>query len=286
MVLYNYYREDWLIRKIGTMLHHTFGEWPAVKTFEGWGGAAVFLIGPKMHQLQKKSLLQNTLTHPIPYNGPTATDDWPFLYLKNREISAIYLKSLLLVGLLAIALAHLVSPKKSFTSVNLHFFFLGTAFMLLEVKSIITFGLLFGSTWMVNSLVFFAILLIVLLAIYLNMKVKLQKKSIFYSLLFLSLWTGYLIPMNVFLGETAWVRYVTASLVVLSPLFFANVIFSDSFRDSQEWEIAFGSNLLGAFFGGVLEYCSLIFGYRDLILFVMLFYALALLTRKGLKFSF
>ena len=37
-------------------------------------------------------------------------------------------------------------------------FFLGAGFMLLETKSVVHMTLLFGSTWLVNSIVFFAIL--------------------------------------------------------------------------------------------------------------------------------
>ena len=48
-------------------------------------------------------------------------------------------------------------------------FFLGAAFMLLETRSLVTFALLFGSTWLVNSLVFFAILCSVMLAVFLSL---------------------------------------------------------------------------------------------------------------------
>ena len=47
-------------------------------------------------------------------------------------------------------------------------FFLGAAFMLLETRSLVTFALLFGSTWLVNSLVFFAILCSVMLAVFIS----------------------------------------------------------------------------------------------------------------------
>ena len=49
-------------------------------------------------------------------------------------------------------------------------FFLGAAFMLLETRSLVTFSLLFGSTWLVNSLVFFAILCSVMLAVFISAK--------------------------------------------------------------------------------------------------------------------
>ncbi len=43
-------------------------------------------------------------------------------------------------------------------------FFLGAGFMLLETKGVVHMALLFGSTWMVNSIVFFAILTMILLS--------------------------------------------------------------------------------------------------------------------------
>ena len=41
---------------------------------------------------------------------------------------------------------------------------LGVAFLLLETRSLVTFSLLFGTTWIVNAMAFFAILASVLLA--------------------------------------------------------------------------------------------------------------------------
>ena len=43
-------------------------------------------------------------------------------------------------------------------------FFLGAGFMLLETKGVVHMALLFGSTWVVNSIVFFAILVMILLS--------------------------------------------------------------------------------------------------------------------------
>ena len=44
-------------------------------------------------------------------------------------------------------------------------FFMGAAFLLLETKNIATFALLFGTTWLVNALVFAGVLIIVLAAV-------------------------------------------------------------------------------------------------------------------------
>jgi hypothetical protein len=60
----------------------------------------------------------------------------------------------------------------------------------------------------------------------------------------------------------------------------ANIIFTNSFRDTETADIAFASNLLGIMVGGGLEYLSMLYGYRLLLIPVILFYALALLLRR------
>ena len=48
------------------------------------------------------------------------------------------------------------------TMLNLQLFFLGAGFMLVETKAVVAMALLFGSTWVVNSVVFFAVLVMIL----------------------------------------------------------------------------------------------------------------------------
>jgi hypothetical protein len=62
-------------------------------------------------------------------------------------------------------------------------------------------------------------------------------------------------------------------------VFLANIIFTNSFRDSETADIAFASNLLGIMFGAGLEYFSMLTGYHLLLIPVIAFYALALLLR-------
>ena len=62
--------------------------------------------------------------------------------------------------------------KKSDPRFAVAFTLLGSAFLLLETKGVIQFSLLFGTTWLNNSLVFFAVLVSVLLGIMVAQKVK------------------------------------------------------------------------------------------------------------------
>ena len=72
--------------------------------------------------------------------------------------------------------------------------------MVLETRSLVTFSLLFGSTWIVNSLVFFAILSSVLLAIFINAHIKIKRVNRLYILLVASMLINYFFPSRIFLG--------------------------------------------------------------------------------------
>ena len=65
--------------------------------------------------------------------------------------------------------------------------------------------------------------------------------------------------------------------MAFAPVFLANLIFSQRFRDVGDSTVAFGANLLGAMLGGVLEYLAIITGYRNLLFVVALLYGLAYL---------
>ncbi len=70
-------------------------------------------------------------------------------------------------ALLAVALAARVTGT-TLRRFSPHFFVLGIAFLLLETRSLVSFSLLFGTTWLVNALAFFGVLVSVLLAIFVN----------------------------------------------------------------------------------------------------------------------
>jgi hypothetical protein len=74
-------------------------------------------------------------------------------------------------------------------------------------------------------------------------------------------------------------RYAIASSLIFAPVFLANVIFSNSFRDAEHADVAFASNLLGIMVGGMLEYFSMLFGYHLLLVAVIAFYFLAMVWR-------
>src|SRR5438309_114624 len=153
-----------------------------------------------------------------------------------------------------------------------HFFALGAAFLLLETRNLATFSLLFGSTWTVNALVFAAILLSVLAAIGVSARWRIRG-PIPYVLLAASLLANYLVPPATLLIDPPVLRYVLAATLAFLPVFFANLVFTASFRDTRTADMAFASNVLGAVVGGCLEYAALVIGYQQLLVVIAALYA-------------
>src|SRR5436189_1901736 len=103
-------------------------------------------------------------------------------------------------------------------------FFLGAGFMLLETKGVVHMALLFGSTWIVNSIVFFAILVMILMANLFVLAVKPKNLWPYYGLLGAALLVNALVPMAWFLKWDVTVRTILSCAVVFIPVFFAGVI--------------------------------------------------------------
>src|SRR5436305_7049414 len=209
LILYNFYRTNWLLDKLVTMVGHTFNQEPLVSTYGGRGRGAVIMAGPRLTTLSPGEFgpyhedpnASNDRLHvigegyyPLIPTSTPATDDWPFLYLVGHSFPLIYIEGLAMVLAFALGGTLIFAPRKVLRRFDWHMFFLGAAFMLLEVKSLTTFSLLFGSTWLVNSLVFFAILSSVLLAILFNSRFKVKRIGLVYLLLFGILIFNILLP--------------------------------------------------------------------------------------------
>jgi hypothetical protein len=92
---------------------------------------------------------------------------------------------------------------------------------------------------------------------------------------------AYLLSPSVFLDfESVISRFALGTLFMFLPIFFANLIFSREFKDTDESTRAFGWNLLGAVAGGGLEYLSLLTGFRNLLWVVAACYLLAALFTR------
>jgi len=224
----------------------------------------------------------------LPSNEPlrVATDDWPFLYLRAPMIPTQSWRGMIIMGGLGILLVFLFLPRpvrntnqqrsirRASGTVDLQFFLLGAGFMLIETKAVVAMALLFGSTWVVNSIVFFAVLMMILLANWWTLRVQRVSVGFYYAGLLITLILNTIIPLNFFLGLDRSFQVIGASLLTFAPILFAGLIFAALFRRTNEPDRAFAMNIAGAMTGGLTEYCSMLLGFQRLGLVAILFYAL------------
>jgi hypothetical protein len=204
-----------------------------------------------------------------------ATDDRPFLYYAGGGIPAIYLWTL--GGILAISLIAVRALGGPFRTMRPYadLFFMGAAFLLLETKNIATFALLFGTTWLVNALVFGGVLIVVLAAVETTRRVRTPPLPVVWGLIAASLAIAYIVQPEWLLPLPFAPRLIVATLLAFVPIFLANVAFAKRFAASDDSQGAFGLNLLGAIVGGCLEYAALLTGYNNLLILVAGLYLLA-----------
>src|SRR5262249_38315810 len=301
MALYNYFREKWLVDRLANTVTDVFGHEPLAHVHQERAYLAVMLAGPRLAELTAPPPLPRLVLaygqsqDPNPAQrlprDPTvipATHDWPLLFMRAPELPRHYLAALAVVLVISLAAVSFVVRGSSFvvgpsnvearttnaarrtTHVEprtaAHFFFLGAGFMLLETKSIVQFALLWGSTWSSASLAIMSVLIMALVSVFVVSRVDIRRRWPIVAALVALLVLNYLLPI----GRVAFASRAADSLfygaLVFSPVFCAGLLFSSSYKRSSATAADFGANLLGAMFGGVCEYFSLLAGYRFLLI--------------------
>lgn len=274
-VMYNYYRRPWLIDRLATTLQEVFGVRPCVERVTG-----------ETDVMLSVALRPNRITCPNQDQRnavPPVTDDYPFLYLGQRSIPTFYLLTLLLiVAFSGLAVRRVLGPLRQLRPYA-DLFWMGAAFLLLETKNVVQFALLFGTTWIVNALVFAGILGVVFLAVTMARHLIIRRLEWWYGALLASLLVAWLVPPGWLLRLSAGPRFLAATVLAFAPVFIANCIFASRLRAAASSTAALAANLLGAMVGGVLEYTSLVVGYRYLLVLIAACYvaALWLMPRPG-----
>lgn len=280
--IYNYYGLRWFADRLANTLSQIYHQAPCFDTYsekDYW--ATVLTISPNPSMLQCNTRWQSGHHR---YEIP-ATDDHPFIYLQYNTLPGLYVIGLLFIALLAYVT--LKSSGVSLTAIRQHLdlFLMGMAFLLLETKSVIAYALLFGTTWMVNSLVFIGILLSVYAAIEFVGRSGRQNLYLLYILLFASLLLTWFVPAQQLLDYSPLLRFALATLLTFTPIFLANLIFAERLQASHASTDALGANLIGAVFGGLLEYGSLVLGYQHFALIILGVYTLAFICLMQSRFA-
>jgi hypothetical protein len=275
--MYNTYRETWLVDRLASTLQQVYGTTPCLRHYGLTSVVMTDSATPGV--LTCQGTWQPAKGAFIP---AAATDDYPFLYLETPSLPSLYLWTLLLIAVGAVIFVRATGsrfrPMARFTDL----FFMGAAFLLLETKSVVQFALLFGTTWFVNALVFIGVLVAVLAAIEISRRWTFRRPRLLYLLLLFCLAVAWLVPLDSLLKLDFLPRFVCAVLLAFTPILIANLIFAQRFKDVAESVTAFGANLLGAMLGGILEYTSLLTGYRALLILVAALYGLSLVASPGL----
>lgn len=204
-----------------------------------------------------------------------STDRWPFLYLAGRTIPTSVLTVLVafLCGAVVLLRRALNLPGLA-NRPNLHFFFLGAGFLLLETKGVTELSLLFGSTWIVNAVVIGAFLAMAILANALIMFRPLPRR-VAYVPLFALIGLGMIFPIAHLDVLPATAKVLAAGIFVGLPVFFSGLVFSRSFAKVAEPAQALGVNLWGCVVGGGLENTVMLAGTPVLGALAILLYALS-----------
>jgi SAM-dependent methyltransferase len=223
-----------------------------------------------------------------PPDTPAAltTDDWPYFYQHEPGIpSAVILMSLVI---LVLGWFFLRDTGISARSLDWHFFFLGAGFFLLEAQIVSKMALLFGTTWLVNSIAISGLLLLIVASNVLIERTQSFPIGVAYAGIFASMLVSYAIPMQSLFFTSYWLKALTAVAVLGLPVFFAGIVFIKSFERAGFQGAALGSNLFGALAGGLLESLSMWTGIRSLLIVAALLYLaswVALRARNSLPIT-
>jgi SAM-dependent methyltransferase len=270
--MYNYYREKWLLDRLAGTAQRVFGHPPCVDSFAG--AQAVVTVG-----LDEANQQCDTTYQPSGAVIAPSTDDRPFLYFKGDGFPSLYLWAI--AGILLVSAVALRALGGSFRSMRPYadLFFMGAAFLLLETKNVATFALLFGTTWLVNALVFAGVLAIVLAAVETTRRVRTPPLPAVFGGIAASLALAYVVRPDWLLPLPFLPRLLIAVVLAFLPIYLANIAFAKRFSESGDSRSAFAVNILGAIVGGCLEYAALLTGYANLVLVVGGLYLIAFLLK-------
>lgn len=259
----------------------------------GWGGV-MFVVGDQagiqtvlasdtplaehVARWQSESPLRLT------YQASVPTDDWPYIYLEHARIPTLYY---LLAGLMVVLLWYgkrrLAIPlwRGAWRVCDWHFFFMGAAFLLLEVQNISKASVVLGNTWVVSAVIISAILIMILLANFLVARFRALPQSVLFGLLVASCLAIYLVDLSTFAFLAYPLKAILVGTLTTLPMLFAGMIFIDSFARAEHKDRALGANLIGSLVGGLLQSLTFVIGIKALLLLVAGLYLCAWLTRAA-----
>ena len=288
--------------RIEIVLNEVFGQPPLVFRIlvSHYGGGGVMFATGDMQKIQGQLASNPRLDayiknqqqeHPVELMHTTrvTTDDWPYLYLDTARIPSLYYVLIGLLIIIYIRSARKWEARGAITVIDRtfwHFFFLGAAFLLLEVQNISKASVALGNTWQVNAVIITSVLTMALLANWIVHRFpKIPVLPIYILLIGVSV-SLYFVD----LARFGFLPYMTKAIVVgfltSLPMLFSGMIFTRSFAETTDRSNALGANLIGALAGALLQSITFVTGIKALLLIVAALYLLSLLampSRSSLK---
>ena len=287
-------QKPYIADRMGGVLREVFGREPLCfripPSYFGFGGV-MFIAGDleaAKEQIAKNGRLASLIesyqkSYPVnlSYKTKITSDDWPYIFLKTPSIPILYYLLACLTAMLLIRsrkhLGHAVMtglPSRE----NWHFFFLGAAFLLLEVQNVSKASVILGNTWAVNAVIVTGVLVMILLSNLIAHKFP----GIPLPAVYVALAAMCLALYFVDLAQFAFLPYATKAAIVggltTMPMLFSGIVFIRSFTRAAEIDKALGANLIGALSGAMLQSLTFITGIKALLLVVLALYILAMLT--------
>jgi len=294
MVLNFYVQKPFIANRIQTILEKAFNQPPLILRipFSSYGRGGIMFVTGNLDNVQKQidendrlatyiTQIQNAYPSWRTENINIATDDWPYLYLESPKIPVLYY---ILIGLMIFVFIR--SSKKWQASINIsltnswfwHFFFLGSAFLLLEVQNISKASVVLGNTWQVNAVIISSILSMALFANWIAYKFPKLPLLPVYLLLIGTVLSLYFIDLARFSFLPYTTKAIIIGLLTSLPMLFSGIVFVRSFAVIQERSNALGANLIGALAGALLQSITFVIGIKALLLIVAALYFLSLMT--------
>jgi spermidine synthase len=269
----------WVVGRLYALIKTTFGEDPIqFQTETGrYDTGGHFFVAGSRHRIEQALSNPALATFVRGHSGMAmetaglTTDDWPYFYQHEPGLPI----SVILVSFAVLLTFGWFLRQTSRTEgrVDFHFLLLGAGFMLLEAQIVSRMALLFGTTWVVNSIVVSGLLLLIVAANLVYDRFPSIPVGFAYAGLFVSLLVSFVVPLEALFVESLWVRAIASMMVLCMPVFFAGIVFVSSFTRVHFQGSALGSNLFGSLAGGLLESLSLWFGLKLLIVLAAVIYA-------------
>jgi SAM-dependent methyltransferase len=271
---------QWIMDRLYWTIKKATGKEPLV-VFHDMHRGATFVVEKSPGNIDPTLLLRFERLMPVQSenNVITTSDDWPFLYFRPLIFPygyAIVLVFVLMLGSFWTIKAYGLKALRS--GFDLPLFLMGAAFLLLETRGITSVSLLFGSTWNVNTAIFGAVLLAVIVGNGMVRRFNIRNAGPWFVVLFGAVLLVAFFDNSLVHGWPLIIRGILGSVINVIPIGIAGIIVPILLLRANDPVAGLGSYLLGSVVGGCLEYFSIFMGLQYLAFMALFFYACAYLV--------